>query len=79
MDKPKIAAKSPIRVDLEKGKTYAYCTCGESAKQPWCDGAHRGGSFTPLKFVAEETKTVSMCQCKATGNPGFCDGAHKSL
>ena len=79
MDKPKIAGTSPLPVELEAGKTYAWCTCGESAKQPFCDGAHRGSSFTPLKFVAKETKTAYMCTCKATKNPGFCDGSHKSL
>jgi len=79
MDKPKVAGTSPIRVELEKGKTYAWCTCGLSAKQPFCDGSHRGTSFAPLKFEAEETKTRSMCTCKATANPGFCDGSHKSL
>ncbi len=79
MDKPKVAGTSPIRIDLEEGKTYAWCTCGESAKQPFCDGSHKGTSFTPLKFVAEQTKTVGMCTCKATKNPGFCDGSHKSL
>ena len=79
MDKPKIAGKTPLPVELVKGNTYAWCTCGESSKQPLCDGAHRGGSFTPLKFVAEETKTAYMCTCKATANPGFCDGSHKSL
>jgi len=79
MDKPKIAAKEPIKVELEEGKKYAWCTCGESTNQPWCNGSHKGGSFTPLVFTAEETKTAFMCQCKATSNPGFCDGTHKTL
>lgn len=79
MDLPKVAAKNPIPVELEEGKTYAWCTCGLSDKQPWCNGAHRGTEFVPQKFVAEETKTAYMCQCKATKNPGFCDGAHKAL
>ena len=79
MDKPKVAGTSPLPVDLEAGKTYAWCTCGLSAKQPMCDGSHRGSDFTPLKFVAEATKTAYMCTCKATKNPGFCDGSHKTL
>ncbi len=79
MDKPTVAGKSPVRVELEAGKRYAWCSCGNSANQPYCDGAHKGTSFTPLVFVAEETKTVSLCLCKATKNPGFCDGAHKNL
>ena len=79
MDLPKVAAKVPVRVELEKGKKYAWCTCGLSDKQPFCNGAHKGTDFRPLVFEAEETKTVSLCQCKATKNPGFCDGSHKAL
>ncbi len=79
MPNPKIAGTSPIRVELEAGKTYAYCTCGESDNQPFCNGAHKGTEFVPKVFVAEESKTVGMCTCKQTGNPGFCDGSHKAL
>ncbi len=79
MDQPKVAGTSPIRVELEAGKTYAWCTCGESTNQPFCDGGHKGSNFKPLVFTAEETKTVGLCTCKATGNPGFCDGSHKQL
>lgn len=79
MKNPKVAGTSPIPIELEAGKTYSWCTCGESANQPYCDGAHKGSDFTPLKFVAEETKTAYMCTCKQTANPGFCDGAHKKL
>ena len=79
MDKAKIAGKAPIPVELEAGKNYAWCSCGESSNQPFCDGSHKGSSFTPLVFKAEETKTAYLCTCKQTGNPGFCDGTHKSL
>jgi len=79
MDLPKVYDKVPVKVELEEGKKYAWCTCGLSDNQPWCNGAHKGSDFSPKVFIAEETKTAHMCQCKATGNPGFCDGAHKSL
>lgn len=79
MDLPKVAGTTPIRIDLEAGNKYAWCTCGLSDNQPFCNGAHKGTGFTPLVFVAEETKTVSLCTCKKTSNPGFCDGAHKQL
>lgn len=79
MDKPKIAQKQPAAVDLEAGKNYAWCACGESSNQPFCDGSHKGSAFSPLVFKAEESKTVYLCQCKQTGNPGFCDGTHKKL
>jgi len=79
MDKAKVAGTSPIKISVEAGKTYAWCSCGLSENQPYCDGKHKGTSFVPLKFTAEETKDVHMCTCKQTANPGFCDGAHKSL
>ena len=79
MDKPTIAGTAPVPVELEAGKTYAWCSCGESSNQPFCDGAHKGSSFTPKVFVAEETKTAYFCTCKHTSNPGFCYGAHKGL
>ncbi len=79
MATPKIADKQPIAVELEAGKTYAWCSCGESSNQPYCDGSHKGSEFSPVVFKAEETKTAYMCQCKHTANPGYCDGTHKTL
>ena len=79
MEKAKIAGTSPIRVDLEAGKMYAWCTCGLSAGQPFCDGSHKGTSFAPQMMSVEENKTCGICTCKQTKNPGFCDGSHKAL
>ena len=79
MKKPTIAGRIPIPVQLEAGKTYAWCACGKSSKQPFCDGSHKGTEFSPKVFVAEETKTSYMCNCKHTANQGFCDGTHKTL
>lgn len=79
MDKPKIAACFPKQVEIEAGKKYAYCTCGLSANQPFCDGKHQGTSFVPLVFEAEQSETAYYCQCKQTGNAPKCDGTHKSV
>ena len=79
MPEAKIAQKKPMAVELEAGKKYAWCTCGASSNQPFCDGAHKGSGFSPQIFTAEETKTAYLCACKATGNGPFCDGAHKAL
>jgi CDGSH-type Zn-finger protein len=80
MEKPTLAGKSPVPVQLEAGKQYAWCSCGNSSKQPLCDGSHKGSSFSPKVFTATETKTAYMCTCKQTSNPdGFCDGSHKAL
>lgn len=79
MDKPTIVDKQPIAVELKAGEKYAWCSCGLSSKQPFCDGSHKGTSFVPTVFTAEESKTAYMCMCKYTQNPGMCDGAHKKL
>ncbi len=79
MDKPVIAARKPQKVDLVAGEEYTWCRCGRSSSQPFCDGSHRGTSFTPLTFTAEESGEVFLCQCKNTGNAPFCDGTHARL
>ncbi|MEL6384549.1 MAG: CDGSH iron-sulfur domain-containing protein [Cyanobacteria bacterium J06626_18] len=78
MSEPKIADTKPAVMELEPGD-YWYCTCGNSENQPFCNGAHKGTSFTPLKFTIEEKKQVALCQCKHTGNAPFCDGSHAKL
>ena len=78
-DQPKIADRRPQVVELEAGKNYAFCTCGESSKQPFCDGSHSGSSFTPNVFSVTESKKYWLCMCKRTGNSPFCDGAHSRL
>jgi len=79
MDEPKVAGTSPLAVELEAGKNYAWCSCGLSSKQPLCDGSHKGTSFTPHVFKAEESKTVYMCNCKQTAGVPLCDGAHSRI
>ena len=79
MTKPKIAGKSPIPIELEIGKTYAWCSCGESINQPFCDGSHKGSEFKPMVFKAEKTRTAYLCNCKHTSSPAFCDGSHNKL
>lgn len=78
-DAPIIAQKAPYKVDLEAGKTYFWCACGRSKNQPFCDGSHKGSSFSPIKLSVEENKTAFLCGCKHSGNGAFCDGTHKSL
>ena len=79
MDDRVVFQKKSMPVEVEAGKTYYWCACGRSAKQPFCDGSHKGGSFTPMKFEAETSGIVSFCGCKATGKAPRCDGNHKNL
>ena len=79
MTSPKIAQTAPYPVDVEGGKTYFWCACGQSAKQPFCDGSHQGTAFNPLKYTAEADKKLFFCGCKATTNAPLCDGSHNKL
>jgi CDGSH iron-sulfur domain-containing protein 3 len=78
-DTPIIAQKAPYPVEVEAGKSYFWCACGRSSKQPFCDGSHKVTSFTPVKYTAETSKTVWFCGCKASGKTPLCDGTHKTL
>jgi len=78
----------PIKVELEKGKQYAWCSCGASERQPFCDGSHKHlnaelkegePKFMPIRFTCVESGNLFLCMCKATKKRPFCDGTHKSL
>ena len=58
MTKGQRAGDGPIAVEVEKDKSYYWCRCGKSSKQPFCDGSHQGSKFTPVAYKAEETKKV---------------------
>ncbi|KAK2142397.1 hypothetical protein LSH36_961g00065, partial [Paralvinella palmiformis] len=89
MPKGKVYEKFPFKMTLEAEKSYSWCTCGLSHKQPFCDGSHKvmdgttfkkyNTKFRPHRFTVEETKEYYMCNCKQTDNRPFCDGAHKKL
>lgn len=79
MTSPVAAGKAPIKVSLEAGKDYWWCTCGRSAKQPFCDGAHKAVGMAPLKYTAQKDGDHWLCACKATKNSPLCDGTHKAL
>jgi CDGSH-type Zn-finger protein len=76
MTKGQRAGDGPIAVEVEKDKSYYWCSCGKSSKQPFCDASHKGTEFTPVVFKAEETKKMFFCACKQTDGQPFCDGSH---
>ena len=76
MTVPVRAAETPYATEVVAGKSYYWCACGKSAKQPFCDGSHKDTGMTPLKYDAQETKKVFFCGCKATNKQPLCDGTH---
>jgi CDGSH-type Zn-finger protein len=80
MENSRAQQKPSYKVKVEKGKTYFWCTCGLSQKQPFCDGAHKKvGQAKSLKYVATESKEVFFCGCRKTRNQPLCDGSHSKL
>lgn len=79
MSEAVVAAKAPMPLEVEAGKTYWWCSCGKSSKQPFCDGSHKGSSFNPVKFEPAESGKVWFCACKQSTKSPLCDGTHKRL
>ena len=81
MADPIVAQKSPYKIELKANYRYAWCSCGRSDFQPFCNGAHSetGGEYSPIVFTAEKDETVYLCGCKHTGEGPRCDGSHKTV
>ena len=74
--------KAPYKVKVENEKTYFWCSCGMSKKQPFCDNSHvhiKGEKFKPVKYTATNDKVVFFCGCKLTKHPPYCDGSLSKL
>jgi CDGSH-type Zn-finger protein len=71
---------APFVQDMQPG-SYAWCACGESANQPFCDGSHRtkNTGMTPVRVTIDAAKKTAWCGCKESGNKPFCDGTHSKL
>lgn len=80
MTEPVIANRKPYYRELKAGRSYFWCSCGRSKKQPFCDGSHKGTDFEPVEYVAKaDSEEVLFCGCKHTGEGPFCDGTHNNL
>ena len=79
MTDPVIAQRASYPVEVTEGETYAWCACGMSKNQPFCDGSHAGTSFSPVVFVAEKSKKMWLCGCKHSKKAPMCDGTHSNL
>ncbi len=71
---------TPFVMEMQPGDYY-WCACGESAKQPFCDGSHArlNTGKIPIKAVIDMPKKVAWCGCKESLKQPFCDGTHRSL
>ena len=78
MSKAVVTSNIPHEIELELNKKYAWCSCGLSQKQPFCDGAHSGTDFKPIVFKADKSGKYWLCGCKQSKNTPFCDGTHET-
>lgn len=78
-NEPTIAKKGSYVVPVEAGKSYFWCACGLSKKQPFCDGSHAGTEYAPIAYKALESKNIAFCGCKHTKKSALCDGSHRDL
>ena len=62
-------------MEVEEG-TYAWCACGESTNQPFCDGSHKSTDIKPIIFKNEKEGKIALCGCGKTGSVPYCDGTH---
>ncbi len=70
---PRLGPYEVVNPKLE-GKTYHWCACGMSNKQPFCDGAHKNGKIRPLSFkLGEKVDSMLLCGCKLSTLKPFCD------
>ena len=60
MTQPEIPQRAPYVMDCQPGK-YAWCSCGKSANQPFCDGAHADTGMTPVIEEITEARKVAWC------------------
>lgn len=79
MRPPTITDRKPVAIEVEAGKTYLWCACGRSQRQPFCDSSHAGSGHGPVRYLAERTGTVYFCLCKHSRKRPLCDGAHNRL
>lgn len=80
MSLPVVVQYKPYYQELTKGRTYFWCSCGLSKRQPFCDGSHRDTGFEPVIYKAQQdNEEVLFCGCKKSATQPFCDGSHNNL
>ena len=51
---------NPIKIKVEEDKTYFWCSCGKSSKQPFCDGSHKNTKLSPVKLESKKKKNYTF-------------------
>ncbi len=59
------APLNPFLVELIEGRTYSWCRCARSARQPFCDGSHKGSGIEPLLFTARADRSGASMRLQA--------------
>ena len=62
---PLIAQKGPYMVAVEAGKSYWWCACGRSQRQPFCDGSHKGTNFAPYGISRRNRRGCMVLRLQA--------------
>jgi CDGSH-type Zn-finger protein len=78
MDEINIYQKKPFVQKVKPG-VYAWCACGRSSKNPFCDGSHKDSNIRPVIERVESEKTIAWCGCKYSEAKPHCDGSHCHL
>ncbi len=78
MNQSIIAQKGPYIMEVVEGKSYYWCQCGLSNKQPFCDGSHKETNFKPILYKATENKKVYFYGCKKHQNNLLAMGRTKN-
>jgi CDGSH-type Zn-finger protein len=80
-EEPVIAQRGPYKVQLLAGYRYAWCACGLSKWQPFCDGSHTSSKagIKPKVWTQDKDQTAFLCGCKRSMKFPFCDGTHNKL
>ena len=76
MSQDPLSSQDRPYVQEEQPGKYAWCACGRSATQPFCDGSHKGTGLAPVLVTVDEPRVVAWCGCRKTCNRPFCDGSH---
>jgi len=74
-----VADLKPALIELEEAQKYAWCACGLSKKQPFCDGSHKTTDMKPLLFKADRSEPRALCTCKQSNNAPYCNGTHNDI